>query len=213
MKYDFCNYIFLFLPTVMNESQEHKLQVKQKFKQLKCCVLLPTYNNAKTIEGAIQSSLVYCDDVIIVNDGCMNSTSEILAKYLQLKVVTNLIKRGKGVGFKIVPIWGFQFALAIFAAVFFKLNKIIIGLTAQISLSPLILFLLYASAKTGEYVLNQKINLDFSKLLTIEKLKNLYVYYVGTTVLSVVIGIVGFVVIWLLLKLFGYKPSANESES
>lgn len=402
----------------MTESQEHKLQVKQKFKQLKCCVLVPTYNNAKTLEGVIQSTFEYCDEVIIVNDGCTDNTAEILAKYPQLKVVTHPVNQGKGVGlrngfkkavelgfdyvisidsdgqhypkdfilfldkiekepgsliigarnmtvenvpnkstfgnkfsnfwfwaetgitmpdtqsgyrlypvqrlkkiwlfttkfeleievivkaawrgipvvsvpvsvyyapegervshfipsrdstrisflntylvilaalfwrpvmlirsinlrnlkrvwktevvaahestnkkalsvgvglfFGIVPIWGFQFALAIFTAVFFKLNKIIVGLTAQISVPPLIPFVLYASVKTGEFVLGQKVNLDFTKLLSIETLKNLYVYYIGATVLSIAAGIAGFLVTWILLKVFGYKPTVNEPKS
>lgn len=399
----------------MIETQEQKVLVKQKFKQLKCCVLIPTYNNAKTIEAVIQSTLNYCDDVIVVNDGCTDTTSEILAKYPQLKVVTHSVNQGKGKGlrngfakaaelgfdyaisidsdgqhypkdfiiflnqvekepgsliigarnmtvenvpnksnfgnkfsnfwfwaetgitlpdtqsgyrlypvqrlkkiwlfttkfeleievivkaawrgipvisvpvsvyyapegervshfipsrdstrisflntylvilaalfwrpvmlirsinfknlkkvwkeeviaahettnkkalsvgvglfFGIVPIWGFQFALAIFSAVYFKLNKVIVGLSAQISVPPLIPFVLYASVKTGEFVLRQKVNLDFTKLLSVETLNNLYVYYVGATVLSIVAGVVGYIATWVLLKVFGYKPTINE---
>jgi glycosyltransferase involved in cell wall biosynthesis len=101
----------------MNDSQEHKLHVKQKFKDLKCCVLVPTYNNAKTIEGVIKSTLEYCDEVIIVNDGCTDNTSEIVAKYPQLKVVTHPINQGKGVGlrngFKKAIELGFDYAISI----------------------------------------------------------------------------------------------------
>lgn len=399
----------------MIETQDQKAFVKQKFKQLKCCVLIPTYNNAKTIEAVIQSTLDYCEDVIVVNDGCTDHTSEILSKYPQLKVVTHPINQGKGKGlrngftkaaelgfdyaisidsdgqhypkdfiiflnkieqepgsliigarnmavenvpnksnfgnkfsnfwfwaetgitlpdtqsgyrlypvqrlkkiwlfttkfeleievivkaawrgipvisvpvsvyyapegervshfipsrdstrisflntylvilaalfwrpvmlirsinfknlkkvwkeevvaahestnkkalsvgvglfFGIVPIWGFQFALAIFSAIYFKLNKVIVGLSAQISVPPLIPFVLYASVKTGEFVLGQKVNLDFTKLLSVETLNNLYVYYVGATVLSIVAGVVGYIVTWVLLKIFGYKPTVNE---
>lgn len=398
----------------MTDTQDHMLHTKQKFKQLKCCVLIPTYNNAKTIEGVIQSTLQYCDEVIIVNDGCTDNTADIIAKYPQLIVITHEVNKGKGVGlrngfakaaelefdyaisidsdgqhfpkdfivfldkvekkpgsliigarnmdvanvptksnfgkkfsnfwfwaetgislpdtqsgfrlypvqrlkkiwlfttkfeleievivkaawrgipvtsvpvsvyyapegervshfmpgkdstrisflntylvtlallfwrpvmllrklsfrnfkkvwkeeviashesaekkalsvgvglfFGIVPIWGFQFALAIFTAIFFKLNKIIVGLSAQISVPPMIPLVLYASVKTGEYVLNENVNLDFDKLLSFDALNNLYVYYIGATVLSVVAGVIGFVVTWLLLKIFGYKPSAN----
>ena len=101
----------------MAESQEQKLQAKQKFKQLKCCVLVPTYNNAKTIEGVIQSSLEYCEDVIIVNDGCTDNTPEILARYPQLKVVTHPVNKGKGVGlrngFKKAVELGFDYVISI----------------------------------------------------------------------------------------------------
>jgi glycosyltransferase involved in cell wall biosynthesis len=402
----------------MIESKDQKLLIKQKFKQQKCCVLIPTYNNAKTIEAVIQSTIEYCDNIIVVNDGCTDSTSQILNKFPQLTVVTHSVNKGKGVGlrngfakaaelgfdyaisidsdgqhypkdfsvfldkiekepgsliigarnmtvenvpnkstfgnkfsnfwfwaetgitlpdtqsgfrlypvkrlkkiwlfttkfeleievivkaawrgipivsvpvsvyyapegervshfipsrdstrisflntylvilaalfwrpvmiirginfknlkkvwkeeviaahespnkkalsvgvglfFGIVPIWGFQFALAIFSAIFFKLNKVIVGLSAQISVPPLIPFVLYASVKTGEYVLNKHVNLDFTKLLSVETLKNLYVYYIGATVLSIVAGVVGFIVTWVLLKVFGYKPTVNEPKS
>lgn len=402
----------------MMETQEHKALVKQKFKQLKCCVLIPTYNNIKTIEAVIQSTLEYCDDVIVINDGCTDTTSEILAKYPELIIVSHAVNQGKGKGlrngfakaaelgfdyaisidsdgqhypkdfivflnkveqepgsliigarnmtvenvpnksnfgnkfsnfwfwaetgitlpdtqsgyrlypvkrlkkiwlfttkfeleievivkaawrgipvisvpvsvyyapegervshfipsrdstrisflntylvilaalfwrpvmlirsinfknlkkvwkeevvaahestnkkalsvgvglfFGIVPIWGFQFALAIFSAIYFKLNKVIVGLSAQISVPPLIPFVLYASVKTGELVLGHKVNLDFTKLLSVETLNNLYVYYVGATVLSIVAGLVGYILTWILLKVFGYKPTVNEPKS
>jgi glycosyltransferase involved in cell wall biosynthesis len=398
----------------MIESQEQKLYVKQKFKQLKCCVLIPTYNNSKTIESVIQSTMEYCDDIIVINDGCTDNTKEILSRYPSLQIVSHPVNKGKGLGlrngfsravhlgfnyaisidsdgqhypkdfivfldkieekpgsliigarnmtvenvpgkstfgnkfsnfwfwaetgitlpdtqsgfrlypiqrlkkiwlfttkfeleievivkaawrgipvisvpvsvyyapagervshfvpsrdstrisflntylvilaalfwrpvmlvrsinfknlkrvwreeviaahespkkkalsvgvglfFGIVPIWGFQFALAIFTAIFFKLNKVIVGLSAQISVPPLIPFVLYASLKTGEVILDKKVNLDFSKLLSVETLNNLYVYYIGATILSVIAGFVGFVVTWVLLKLFGYKAKAH----
>jgi len=37
-----------------------------------------------------------------------------------------------GLFFGIVPIWGFQFATALLMAYFLKLNKVVVGLTAQI---------------------------------------------------------------------------------
>lgn len=398
--------------------QDQKLQIKLKFKQLKCCVLIPTYNNSKTIEAVIQSTLEYCDDIVVINDGCTDNTSEILAKYPQLSVITHPVNQGKGVAlrhgfakavelgfdyaisidsdgqhypkdfilfldkieaspgsliigarnmrvenvpnkstfgnkfsnfwfwavtgislpdtqsgyrlypvqrlkkiwlfttkfeleievivkaawrgipvvsvpvsvyyapqgervshfvpsrdstrisflntylvllaalfwrpvmivrkmnaqnlkriwieevvaahestekkalsvgvglfFGIVPIWGFQFASAIFTAIFFKLNKVVVGLTAQISFPPFIPFILFASIKTGEYVLNEKVNINFDKLVSLESLNNIYVYTIGAIVLSIIMAIAGFLVTWIFLKVFGYKPTKNEPNS
>jgi glycosyltransferase involved in cell wall biosynthesis len=402
----------------MSESLEYKLLVKQKFDQLKCCVLIPTYNNSKTIESVIESTLEYCNHVIVINDGCTDNTAEILIKYPKIIVITHSLNKGKGVGlrngfkkaadlgfdyaisidsdgqhfpkdfilfldkieqqpgsliigarnmevenvpnksnfgkkfsnfwywaetgislpdtqsgfrlypvqqlkkiklfttkfeleievivkaawrgihvtsvpvsvyyapvgerishfvpskdsarisflntylvtlaalfwrpimllrkmnaknlkriwkdevvaahesaekkalsvgvglfFGIVPIWGFQFALAIFTAMFFKLNKVVVGFSAQISFPPLIPFVLYGSIKTGEYVLNENVNLDFNKLLSIESLNNIFVYTIGAIVLSIVMGILGFLLTWILLKIFRYKPTVNEPKS
>lgn len=398
----------------MTEQNSNKEEVKQKFKQLKCCVIVPTYNNDKTIEKVIQSTLEYCDDVIIVNDGCTDKTETLLEKYKQLHIVKHPVNKGKGMAlrngflkanelgfdyaisidsdgqhypsdfilflnkieeepgsliigarnmsvdnvpnkstfgnkfsnfwfwaetgitlpdtqsgfrlypvkrlkkiwlfttkfeleievivkaawrgipvisvpvnvyyapkeervshfipkrdstrisflntylfilaalfwrpvmiirqftwsnfkalwqnevvaahenalkkalsvgvglfFGIVPIWGFQFALAIIAAVYFKLNKVIVGLTAQISVPPMIPFILYTSVKTGEFFLNQKVDINFSKLLSIQTLSNIYVYTVGATILSIIAAVLGFIITWLLLIIFGYKPKSK----
>lgn len=112
-----------------------------------------------------------------------------------------------GLFFGIVPIWGFQFALALVAAHLLKLNKVVVGLTAQISVPPMIPFILYASVKTGEMVLNQKVHITFSHMLSLESLKNIYVYSVGACVLSVVVAIIGWIFTFLSLKLFRYKTS------
>ncbi len=390
----------------------HKEITKAKFKALKACVLIPTYNNAKTLEDVIKTTLEYCDHVILVNDGATDSTPEIISRYPQLTVVKHEVNKGKGMalrnGFKkavelgyeytitidsdgqhypedfikflnkveevpgsliigarnmtvdnvpgkstfgnkfsnfwflvetgislpdtqsgyrlypvqrlkniwlfttkfeleievivkaawrgisvisvpvkvyyapqgervshfrpgkdftrisflnsylvilaaifwrpvmllrkftisnmkkvwreeivakhesplnkassvalglffgIVPIWGFQFALALFFAYLLKLNKVIVGVVANISIPPMIPFILYLSVKTGEIVLKEQVNFDLQKMLSIEALRNLYVYTIGATVLSVVAAAAGFVLTLLALKIFNYQPS------
>ncbi len=400
----------------MSNLEPQQQIIKQQFKRLNCCVLIPTFNNFLTIESVINSTLEYCDDVILVNDGCTDSTSEILKKYPQITVVTHLANKGKGLAlrhgfskavekgfeyvisidsdgqhfpkdfviflnkieeqpeslvigarnmavenvpnksnfgnrvsnfwykvetgisltdtqsgfrlypvqklkkiwffttkfefeievivkaawrgipvinvpvsvyyapqnervshfnarrdstrisflntylvilaalfwrpvmllrkltftnlkkvwkeeafashesatkkaisvgvglfFGIVPIWGFQFALAIFTAIFFKLNKIIVGLTAQISIPPFIPFVLFASVKTGELVLSEKVDISFSSLHSIESLsKNVLVYYIGATVLSLLAAVLGFVITLITLKICGYKQVIHD---
>ncbi|MBS1634897.1 MAG: DUF2062 domain-containing protein [Bacteroidetes bacterium] len=388
--------------------------VKQKFRQLKCCVLIPTYNNDKTIEQVILSTLEYCSDVMVVNDGCTDSTPQILSRYPGLTVITHEVNKGKGVGlrngfkkavemgfdyvitidsdgqhfpkdfivflnkieqepgsliigarnmavdnvpgkstfgnkfsnfwfwvetgirlpdtqsgfrlypvqrlkkiwlfttkfeleievivkaawrgipvvqvpvsvyyapqgervshfrpgkdftrisflntylcilaflfwrhimllrkftitnlkkvwkqdvvarhetafqkaasvglglfFGIVPLWGFQFALVLIVAHVLKLNKAIAGLAAQISVPPMIPFILYGSVKTGELVLNERVDLAFSHLLSVSTLMNLYVYIIGATVMAFAAGILGFIITWILLKVFGYSPKTH----
>jgi glycosyltransferase involved in cell wall biosynthesis len=118
---------------------------------------------------------------------------------------------GLGLFFGIVPIWGFQFATALLVAYVLKLNKVIVGLTAQISVPPMIPFILFGSVKTGEWVLDEKVHLQFSRMLSIETLKNIYVYTVGACVLSLIAAAVGFIVTFLLLKIFRYKKADTSS--
>lgn len=117
---------------------------------------------------------------------------------------------GLGFFFGIVPIWGFQFATALIVAHVLKLNKVIVGLTAQISVPPMIPFILYGSVKTGEWVLNEKVHLNFSHMLSLETLNNLFVYSVGACVLSVIAAVVGFVATYLSLKIFRYKSEPTK---
>ena len=70
--------------------------------------------------------------------------------------------------------------------------------------------ILYLSVRTGEYVLNQEVDISFNKLLSIQTLSNLYVYTIGATVLSIIAAIAGFIITWLLLTVFGYKPKTDE---
>lgn len=112
-----------------------------------------------------------------------------------------------GLFFGIVPIWGFQFATALLMAYFLKLNKVVVGLTAQISMPLMLPFILYASVKTGELVLNTDVHLNFSNMISIETLDNIYVYAVGACVLSVFVAAIGFIATYLSLKLFNYKAS------
>jgi len=65
-----------------------------------------------------------------------------------------------GIFMGIIPIWGYQMATAIVLAVFFRLNKALVLLTAQISVPPLIPFILYFSYKTGGLVLGKYMDND-----------------------------------------------------
>ncbi len=78
-----------------------------KLKQLRCCLLIPTYNNSKTLEEVIISVLKYTDQIVVVNDGATDSTAVILEKFPQLKILTHSKNRGKGVALR----HGFEFAL------------------------------------------------------------------------------------------------------
>lgn len=65
------------------------------------CVVLPTYNNEKTLSDVIDRVLAVTPDLIVVNDGCTDSTERILAGYGDRIVVVAYGKnRGKGYALK-----------------------------------------------------------------------------------------------------------------
>lgn len=87
------------------------------FKQLGCCVLMPTYNNAGTLRKVILGVLEYSADVIVVNDGSTDATADILKEFPQVRQVHFPKNEGKGAalraGFKEARTLGFTYAITI----------------------------------------------------------------------------------------------------
>ncbi len=69
---------------------------KKKFDELKVCVIIPTHNNALTLEGVLTSVLQYTDHVIVVNDGSTDNTTEIIKRFPAVELITYPNNMGKG---------------------------------------------------------------------------------------------------------------------
>ena len=86
-------------------------------KPLKVCVIIPTYNNERTLKRVIDSVLDYSPYIIIVNDGSTDQTSEILKKYTHLTQIHHPKNSGKGTalrnGFKKALELGYDYAITI----------------------------------------------------------------------------------------------------
>ncbi|KIQ21381.1 b-glycosyltransferase [Flavobacterium sp. MEB061] len=60
------------------------------------CVIVPTYNNQKTLKKVLDSILDFTQNIIIVNDGSTDETSEILKQYSQFTQIHHPKNIGKG---------------------------------------------------------------------------------------------------------------------
>lgn len=69
-------------------------------KELGCVVLIPTYNNEKTLKKVIDSVRQYSPNIMVVNDGSTDSTSHILAQEKDLHIISYTENRGKGYALK-----------------------------------------------------------------------------------------------------------------
>lgn len=67
----------------------------------KICVVIPTYNNEKTLRRVIDGVLEYTQNIIVINDGSTDSTSDILKTYPQISIINLPENKGKGNGLKI----------------------------------------------------------------------------------------------------------------
>ena len=94
---------------------ESKL-AKQKNKP-NFCVLIPTYNNERTLKRVIDGVLTQTEHIIIINDGSTDSTSKILKDYSHLEQIHLPKNKGKGnalrQGFKKAIELKFDYAITI----------------------------------------------------------------------------------------------------
>jgi glycosyltransferase involved in cell wall biosynthesis len=81
------------------------------------CVIIPTFNNASTIENVIEGVLKYSNNIIVVDDGSTDDTSQVLEKFETIDVITYEKNIGKGwairQGFKRALSKGFDYAITI----------------------------------------------------------------------------------------------------
>lgn len=106
-----------------------------------------------------------------------------------------------GVFMGIVPVWGYQMIVAGVLAHFLKLNKVITLVASNISIPPMIPFLLFGSYATGGLVLGHPILLSLHEV-TFETLKDsLIQYLVGSMVFAVLCGLLAGLICFPLLSL------------
>lgn len=92
-------------------------EVQNAISEKKICVLIPTYNNEKTLRRVIDGVLDYTESIILINDGSTDSTLQILGHYPQITTISLPENKGKGNGLKIGFIkakeLGFDYAITI----------------------------------------------------------------------------------------------------
>jgi len=109
----------------------------------------------------------------------------------------------------IVPVWGFQLALAITFAFLFRLNKALVIIAANISIPPMIPVILFLSHWTGAYWMGDKAQqILFSREITFEQVQNNFVQYIlGSVTLAILAGIFFAGLTFMGLKLFSRKKT------
>ena len=117
---------------------------------------------------------------------------------------------GFGAFMGIIPIWGFQLLIGIPLSVLFRMNKVLFIAAANISIPPMIPFILYGSVLVGQFIVGGEINHETLVSLELDDVKtNAYQYLIGSVVLSCIAFIVVFSISFLILKLFRKEPVTN----
>lgn len=72
----------------------------EKLKQLGIIVIIPSYNNGKTLADVIESVRFYAPDILVVNDGSTDETAGILSRESNLHIITHPANQGKRSSFE-----------------------------------------------------------------------------------------------------------------
>lgn len=116
---------------------------------------------------------------------------------------------GWGVFCGIIPLWGYQMVFAGVSAHFMKLNKIVAVVFSNISIPPMIPFILYGSMIAGAWILNidNIFSIDNISLQSVGQ--SISQYLIGSIVLATISGVVVFT-LSLLAMIICKRSSKNE---
>lgn len=90
---------------------------RQKFEELKACVIIPTYNNEQTLAAVISDVAGYTGHIIVVNDGSTDNTRNIIDSFPGIQCISYGKNVGKGwalrKAFQYAVSKGYDFAITI----------------------------------------------------------------------------------------------------
>ncbi|MEI8202516.1 MAG: DUF2062 domain-containing protein [Bacteroidota bacterium] len=90
---------------------------QQDFEDLRCCVIVPTYNNAASLGGVLENIRQYSPHIIVVNDGATDNTAYILSRFAPEHLISYPLNRGKGYAlrqaFDVAWKAGYEYAITI----------------------------------------------------------------------------------------------------
>lgn len=132
-------------------------------------------------------------------------------KHEAIKPEESNFRKALSIGFGffmgIVPLWGFQLLIGIPLAVLFRMNKVLFIAAANISIPPMIPFIIYGSFLCGQLFLTGETNSAQLGDMSLEAIQNnVYQYAVGAFIFATIAFVLSFLVSFTLLKLFRKEP-------
>ena len=109
---------------------------------------------------------------------------------------------GLGITMSIMPVWSMQTVAAIGLAHALKLNKVVAAAFANVSIPPLMPFIIYGSVATGTAITGHSVDMDMSAGLSWSSVKSgFWTYMIGGAALAIVAGAVSFAMTWITILL------------
>ena len=140
-------------------------------------------------------------------------TKENIKKVIKEQIINNKessmrlsISIGWGIFCGIIPIWGYQMIFAAISAHILKLNKVIrILMFSNISIPPMIPFILYGSIRIGYAIYPADTKISFDNITLRVSIHPVFQYIVGSILLAIVSGLALFILSYLVLAIIRKK--------
>lgn len=114
---------------------------------------------------------------------------------------------GLGIFFGIIPLWGYQMIAAGITAHLLKLNKVLTIISSNISIPPMIPFILYGSFYTGGKLSGRGTALNLGDI-SLEKVSaDLFQYITGSIAFAIICGISAIVISYIIMLICKRKPA------
>jgi len=140
-----------------------------------------------------------------------------LIKEEAIKPEESNIRKAASIGFGffmgILPIWGFQLLVGIPTSIFLRMNKVLFITAANISLPPLIPFIIFFSYLMGQpFFDNEMITYDQIDEMTLDNIHDNFMQYAtGGVILSLLMGLLGFLTSWGVLTALRKESKTIQS--
>jgi glycosyltransferase involved in cell wall biosynthesis len=140
-----------------------------------------------------------------------------LIKEEAIKPEESNIRKAASIGFGffmgVLPIWGFQLLIGIPTSIFLRMNKVLFITAANISLPPLIPFIIFFSYLMGQpFFDNEMITYDQIDEMTLDNIHDNFMQYAtGGVILSLAMGLLGFLTSWGALAVLRKESKTTQS--
>ena len=115
---------------------------------------------------------------------------------------------GLGLFFGIAPIWGYQMIVAATVAHLLRLNKAITLLASNISIPPVMPFILYGALALGHWMFTgQRLEFSLDQMTKAKAFEYLWQWAVGSIALGTIAAVVGAIVTYAIARLVGLRSN------
>ncbi len=114
-----------------------------------------------------------------------------------------------GIFMGIIPVWGYQMALAFLLAHLLKLNKVVTLVASNISIPPMIPVILFGSYATGAWILGNPIDFSMRKMSLEFVMNSLWQYLLGSVIFAAICSLLFGLIGYILLEIFRKQQTST----